>query len=196
MWLVGFDVNDRIERHGKILEQIAGDISKNGQLRSLHRSADERNNARAVLSGDIYNLSPKAKRTFVLLRLDQALTSGEARYDFETITVEHVLPQTPPDQSEWVIWWPDPVVREQSVHQIGNLALLNRRQNSAAKNWDFATKKAKYFQRKTGGSPFQITSQVLKENVWTPDVFQRRQTEAIAKLDDVWNLAPAPKTSP
>jgi hypothetical protein len=143
------------------------------------------------LTSDIYNISPKPKRTFILLRLDQALSSGEARYDFETITVEHVLPQTPPDPSEWLTWWPDAEVREQSVHRIGNLALLNRRQNSAAKNWNFETKKAKYFQRRTGGSPFQITSQVLKEATWTPEVFKQRHGEAIAKLEQVWDLAAA-----
>jgi hypothetical protein len=191
MWLLRFDENDRIERHAKVLEEIAADTAKAGNLPSMLRSVKEKADARAVLTGDIYNLSPKPKRTFVLLRLDQALSSGEARYDFETITVEHVLPQTPPDPSEWVTWWPDAQVREQSVHRIGNLALLNRRQNSAAKNWDFATKKAKYFQKKTGGSPFQITSQVLKESTWTPDVFARRQAEAIAKLEEVWDLAAA-----
>ena len=130
-----------------------------------------------------------------MLRLDQALASGEARYDFETITVEHVLPQTPPDPSEWVTWWPDAQVRGQSVHRIGNLALLNRRQNSAAKNWNFAIKKAKYFQKKTGGSPFQITSQVLKESIWTPGVFELRQTEALAKLEQVWDLVPGNTTT-
>ena len=191
MWLLRFDENDRIDRHGKILEQISADVAKTGQLASMVRSEKEKAGARAVLSGDIYNLSPKPKRTFVLLRLDQALSSGEARYDFETITIEHVLPQTPPNPSEWLTWWPDLLVREQSIHCIGNLALLNRRQNSAAKNWDFATKKAKYFQKKTGGSPFQITSQVLKETSWTPATFERRQAEAVAKLEEVWELAAA-----
>lgn len=191
MWMLRFDENDRIERHAKVLEDIELDTARTGKLPNILRSEKEKADARSVLSGDIYNLSPKPKRTFVLLRLDQALSSGEARYDFETITVEHVLPQTPPDPSEWVTWWPDVNVREESVHRIGNLALLNRRQNSAAKNWDFATKKAKYFQKKTGGSPFQITSQVLKESTWSPEVFVRRQAEAVAKLEEVWDLAAA-----
>jgi hypothetical protein len=189
MWLLSFDENDRIERHAKVLEEIAADASRAGKAPSIMRSIKEKSDAMAVLAGDIYNLSPKPKRTFVLLRLDQALASGEAHYHFETITVEHVLPQTPPEQSEWVTWWPDAQVREQSVHRVGNLALLNRRQNSAAKNWSFATKKDKYFQKKTGGSPFQITSQVLKESTWTPEVFERRQTEALVRLEQVWDLA-------
>ncbi len=144
--------------------------------------------AAAAIAGDIYNLSPAPKRTFVLLRLDAALSSGEATYDFDTITVEHILPQTPDAYSQWVEWWPDPTVREQSIHQLGNLALLTRRQNSAALNWEFATKKEKYYQKKTGGSPFQITSRVLKEDKWTPDVFAKHQTETVTKLKEVWGL--------
>jgi hypothetical protein len=188
MWLLHRDVNERIERHGKILASIAADAAKNGLLNGLDIEAEEKVAARAVLSGNIYTLSPKAKRTFVLLRLDHALSSGEARYDFATITVEHVLPQTPPDKSEWLTWWPDPQQRTDSVHRFGNLALLNIRQNSAAKNWDFTTKKAKYFQKKTGGSPFQITSQVLKESKWTPEVFAARQELALEKLTTLWSL--------
>ena len=86
------------------------------------------------------------------------------------------------------MWWPDPNVREQTVHRLGNLALLNRRQNSAALNWEFEKKKEKYYQRKTGGSPFQITSRVLKETEWTPAVFERHQTETVAMLKEIWDL--------
>lgn len=186
LWLNRFDINNRIERYGKALEEIANDSSKSAVLPSLLTSAEEKHNAATAIAGDIYNLSPAPKRTFVLLRLDAALSSGEATYDFDTITVEHILPQTPDTNSEWLEWWPDPTIREQSVNQLGNLALLNRRQNSAALNWDFAKKKEKYYQRKTGGSPFQITSRVLKEDKWTPDVFARHQAETVAKLKEIW----------
>ena len=188
LWLNRFDINTRIERYGKILEEIANDTAKSAVLPSLLASAEEKKSAADAISGDVYNLSPAPKRTFVLLRLDAALSSGEATYDFDTITVEHILPQTPDATSEWIEWWPDSIAREQSVHLLGNLALLNRRQNSAALNWDFDKKKEKYYQKKTGGSPFQITSRVLKETEWTPAVFARHQAETVAKLKQVWDL--------
>jgi hypothetical protein len=188
LWLNRFDINDRIERYGKILEEIANDTVKSAVPPSLLASADEKKGAFDAISGDVYNLSPAPKRTFVLLRLDAALSSGEATYDFDTITVEHILPQTPNAKSKWLEWWPDAIAREQSVHRLGNLALLNRRQNSAALNWEFAEKKEKYYQKKTGGSPFQITSRVLKETEWTPAVFARHQAEAVAKLKETWDL--------
>jgi hypothetical protein len=188
LWLNRFDINNRIERYGKILEEIAKDKSKTAVLPSLLASGDEKQRAAQVISGDVYNLSPPPKRTFVLLRLDAALSSGEAIYNFDTITVEHILPQTPDVKSKWLEWWPDPIAREQSVHLLGNLALLNRRQNSAALNWEFDLKKEKYYQKKTGGSPFQITARVLKEAKWTPKVFEQHQADAVAKLKEIWNL--------
>jgi hypothetical protein len=188
LWLNRFDINNRIDRYGKLLEEIASDQSKSGILPSLLTSAEEKKSAAVAISGDVYNLSPPPKRTFVLLRLDAALSSGEATYDFDTITVEHILPQTPDANSKWIEWWPDPIAREQSLHLLGNLALLNRRQNSAALNWEFDKKKEKYYQKKTGGSPFQITSRVLKETEWTPAVFAAHQAETVAKLKETWNL--------
>lgn len=188
LWLNRFDINDRIDRYGKILEEIESDASKAGVLPSMKGTVAEKASAADVINGDVYNLSPASKRTFVLLRLDAALSSGEAAYAFDTITVEHVLPQTPDANSKWLEWWTDPVAREQSVHLLGNLALLNRRQNAAALNWEFDKKKEKYYQKKTGGSPFQITSRVLKEADWTPAVFARHQIETVAKLRQIWDL--------
>jgi hypothetical protein len=188
LWLNRFDENERIERYGHILQEIAADGSRSGCIPSLLASVDEKKVAADILKGDIYNLSPKPKRTFVLLRLDAALASGEASYDFDAITVEHVLPQTPDAGSKWLQWWPDEAVRSAAVHRLGNLALLNRRQNSAARNWEFDKKKQKYFQKKTGGSPFQITSRVLKETEWTPSVFESQQADLVAKLKEVLAL--------
>lgn len=189
LWLNRFDINNRIDRYGEILKEIVADKSRTAVLPSLLASAGEKRLAADVICGDVYNLSPTPKRTFVLLRLDAALSSGEATYDFDTITVEHILPQNPAANSLWMQWWPDPLVREAALHQLGNLALLNRRQNSAAWNWEFTVKKEKYYQKKTGGSPFQITSRVLKENDWTPIVFNQHQAAAVSKLTETWGLA-------
>jgi len=104
LWLNRFDINNRIDRYGKILEEIANDKSRAAVLPSLPASVGEKKNAADVIGGDVYNLSPRPKRTFVLLRLDAALSSGEASYDFDTITVEHVLPQTPDANSLGVQW--------------------------------------------------------------------------------------------
>jgi hypothetical protein len=124
---------------------------------------------------------------YVLLRLDRALGDGSAQYDVNTITVEHVLPQNPRDKSEWLKNFPTPSERAWT-HRLGNLLLLPRRKNSEASNWDFDEKKKRYFTSKKGVSTFALTSQVLKETSWTPDVVARRQTESLDTLKKLWSL--------
>lgn len=188
MWLLRFDVNGRIARHAKILDEIEKGSDLKAPDSAMQITAEERKKAVQVLDGDIYNLTPKMKRTMILLRLDEALSSGEASYDMGIITVEHVLPQNPAEDSEWCVWWSEATKREQEVHRIGNLALLNRMQNSAAKNWAFAKKKDKYFRGKSGSSPFAITTEVIAKSEWKPADFVERQRRFLELLIKEWRL--------
>jgi hypothetical protein len=98
-----------------------------------------------------------------------------------------VLPQNPPENSQWLQWWTDEEERENWVHCLGNLVLLSRRKNSQARNYDFETKKDKYFKKK-GVSPFALTTEVLNEDKWTPDTVKKRQKRLVETLKNVWNL--------
>jgi uncharacterized DUF497 family protein len=188
MWILGFDVTDRIERYGRVLEAIATKVDLSAVGSPLQLDDDERAKALSVLDGEIYTISRKSKRTMILLRLDELISSGEARYDFPLITIEHVLPQTPEASSEWTAWWPDAAMRERDVHRLGNLVLLNRKQNSSAKNYAFEKKKKSYFAGRAGSSPFALTTQVLNEPTWLPTVFERRQQALLEKLKTAWRL--------
>lgn len=163
-------VNTRIDRYKKLIEAIEKEDDLFAEDSPLQLTAMEQKKAIDALDGEIYTMSPKHKRTVVLLRLDEALSSGEAEYKFPLITIEHILPQTPRDDSEWTQWWPDQDEREASVHRIGNLALLNQRQNSSASNYEFEKKKNSYFLGRSGSTPFQITTQVVAESEWTGGV--------------------------
>jgi Protein of unknown function DUF262/Protein of unknown function (DUF1524) len=178
------NVNERIHRYAAVLDAIdkgiAGDAGSPLQL-----STDEQKQFVAALDGDVY-LEPKI-RVYVLLRLDQALGDASAKYDVSTITVEHVLPQNPRQNSEWLKNFPTEADRRWT-HRLGNLLLLPRRKNSEASNWDFDEKKKRYFTSKKGVSTFALTSQVLNEKVWTPDVVARRQTATLDTLKKCWSL--------
>src|SRR5262249_1932425 len=114
-------------------------------------------------------------------------SGGGAHYDYDTITVEHVLPQTPPAGCAWLEWFPDSAVRIGNVHTLGNLALLTRKKNSAASNYDFERKKTAYFTR-GDVSPFALTTQVLQHATWTPDIVSARQKGLITALEAHWRL--------
>jgi hypothetical protein len=179
-------INQRIERYGDLSKAI----EKNGDLYEatspLQLSPKECTQTLSILDGDVYDLLPKV-RTYILLRLDAALSGGGATYEHDLITIEHILPQTPKTGSKWESWFPDPVKRASVVHRVGNLALLTRRKNSSAGNFEFDTKKNSYFA--VGGvSPFTITTQVLGVTEWTPAVVDKRQNDLLDKMKTLWRL--------
>jgi hypothetical protein len=137
------------------------------------------------LNGDVYEQVP-LRRLYILLRLDSALSDGSAVYDYPVISIEHVLPQNPPEQSMWCEWFPG-LMQFRWVHRLANLVLLNHKKNSSASNYDFCRKKDSYFAR-GGVSPFVLTTQVLGESTWTPDVLARRQRDLLTVLKRVWRI--------
>lgn len=188
IWIQRLSINQRIERYSALIEAIENGADLAADDSPLQLTKKEIEDTIKELDGDIYNISRKSKRTMILLRLDAALSSGEAEYHFNTITIEHVLPQTPPSNSQWTQWWPDEDVRESNVHRLGNLVLLNRRQNSSAKNFDFQKKKNSYFLGKAQSSPFALTTAVLRHSEWTPQIFEQRQEKLLGKLKQEWRL--------
>ncbi len=180
------DITRRVERYGKLLAAMEEKSDLYEENSPLQLTETERNSFLAALNGNIYDI--KFVTRYVLLRLDSLLTEGEAKYDFENVSIEHVLPQTPEPDGEWCKLFPDPIHRAEVVHTLGNLVLLTRRKNSSAQNFDFTTKKAKYFTSKGKGSAFMLTSQVILESEWTPAVVQRRQEDLLGKLKVLWRL--------
>jgi hypothetical protein len=145
------DINERIRRYSSLLEWIehARDLSSPNS--PLNLTAEECKAIILRLNGPLY-LETKI-RLYVLLRLDTYLSGGEAVYTLPRITVEHILPQNPPKDSQWLGWFPDKEARQNYVHRLGNLALLSGSKNSSAQNYDFDKKKSKYFTGAGGVSP-------------------------------------------
>jgi hypothetical protein len=180
-------INERIERFSQLTQAIENSADVGVEGSPLQLSAGEQFETYGALSGPLYKTLSARARSTVLLRLDALLSGGGASYEYETVTVEHVLPQNPGTESEWVVWFPDAAVRANLVHQIGNLALLTRKKNSSASNYEFERKKAAYFS-KGGVSPFVITTQVLRNAKWTAEIIEARQTELMAILESRWRL--------
>lgn len=179
-------VTDRIERYGKVLDAFDKGEDLFAEGSPLQLSDAERQEFLAALDGDVYRQVPRG-RLYVLLRLDSALSDGSATYDYGVLSIEHVLPQSPPAGGEWCKWFPDPAVRDKYVHRLGNLLLLNQRKNSSASNSPFAEKKKAYF-KKGGVSPFPLTTQALQETEWTEEVVARRQADLLGRLQSLWRL--------
>lgn len=180
-------INERIERFSRVTQAIESEKDLFAEDSPLQLKPTEKFKVYLQLQGPVYESLAARARSTLLLRLDALLSGGGATYDYPTVTVEHVLPQNPKADSVWVSWIPDLKDRVSLVHQLGNLALLTRRKNSAASNYDFDTKKDAYFSR-GGVSPFVLTTQVLDKSTWSAEVIRKRQEDILLKLEQHWRL--------
>lgn len=176
----------RIARYLDILKELKGGAGLDAP--SLVLSEREKAEARAAVEGDVYKMQVQRAR-YVLLRLDELLAHGAgATYDHSVISIEHVLPQNPAEDSLWLAAFDDDA-RENWTHKLGNLLLLNHRKNSQARNFEFATKKERYFKGGSGSAVFALTTQVLSHDEWTPEVVAARQSALTQRLIQEWDLA-------
>lgn len=182
MRATSWDVTHRIERYAKVLKDI-----ENSTWDAIELTREEIDEFIGCLNSDMYKMVSK-KRNYLILRLDSFVSDGAASYDSKILTIEHVLPQTVSEGSQWAEWWPDSEEREYWVHKIANLLPLTKRTNSQAQNFDFGLKKEKYFTGKAGTASFALTSQVLRHDVWKPETVKARQEELIKVYAENWDL--------
>lgn len=182
-----YGINERIERYGKLLDAIENDADLYAADSPLQLTESECRQLLKELNGDIYRQVPK-RRLYALLRLDSALSDGSATYEHGVISIEHVLPQNPKASSQWCDWFPTQDLRDRWVHRLGNLLLLNHKKNSSASNYEFEKKKTAYF-AKGGVSPFPLTTQAIGETDWTLAVLEKRQTNVVNELRQVWRIS-------
>lgn len=174
----------RTTTYGNLLKQLEAGHGLDSAAFELDQEAKEATLAR--LAADIYLVRPVRK--YVLLRLDELLANQPGvSYEHKMITVEHVLPQNPKSDSEWVVNFSDDL-RSQWTHKLANLVLLNTAKNSEAQRYDFAQKKQKYFTSANGVAIFALTTQVLGYDEWTPEVLADRQAKLLSTLADEWRL--------
>ena len=185
MFILRHNINKRIGRYADLIQWIdsGGDVL--GSDSPVHLSDSEDKAVLQQLDGPIYEI--QRIRMPVLLRLDEAVSDGSATYDHRIVSVEHVLPQTPAEDGEWVKLFPDKEMRDLWTDRLANLVLLSRAKNSQAQNYAFERKKAEYFSRK-GTSPFALTSQVLNASGWTPNDLVTRQKALLETCRKTWNL--------
>ncbi|WP_243366431.1 DUF262 domain-containing protein [Fundidesulfovibrio soli] len=191
-------INVRIETYADLTKEIEPDAFDGdlAALKTLDLTDKQKHEFLAALDGEIYSKLPKARMALVL-RLEALVSDGSKKQVFNHLSLEHVLPQTPPADSEWIKWFPNDDERASWTHRLANLVPLHFRKNPAASNYDFATKKNVYFNGKGTASPFILTQEVRSEIAWTPDVLSKRQERLLGILKSHWNLevAAGPKSA-
>ena len=173
----------RVRRYTEVMNEIDNEVDFNDSGSRIQLTADEKHQMLEYLRGDVNLKWARA----VLLRLDGIGFDGDVQYRRDVVSVEHVLPQSPRDGSEWMKWFPGEDSRKYWTWKLGNLVLLSRRKNAAAGNRDFDDKKTAYFE--TGNSTsFRLTQELDGITEWTPKVLERRQRKLVGKLAKEWRL--------
>ncbi|TMC57441.1 MAG: DUF262 domain-containing protein [Chloroflexota bacterium] len=176
----------RIDRYCQLLEAIYKDEDLFAPASPLQLTPGERQEVCRILNGDIYHLHYVCR--YVLLRLDSYRSDSGASYDYQTISIEHILPQRSHPDSKWHQTFPSKEVRERYVHRLGNLVLLSRGKNMKAENFDFDEKKQKYFFADNVSTPFVLTNEVREYREWTPAIIDQRQRRLMDALQRLWRL--------
>lgn len=186
MHICRYNVNERIEIFANLISEIEA-YETLDEMTWLDLSGEEIEQFSETLNGNVYEFTPR-RRNYLMLRLDSFIADGAAKYDPKVLTIEHVLPQTVDDDSEWAEWWPELDERKAWVHRLANLVPLNKKKNSAAQNYDFDRKCETYFKGQSDVSSYALTSQVLSKKRWTPAVLEERQKALLEVLIDNWDL--------
>ncbi len=182
-------INERIRSYAELTKEIEsvtfdGDLAA---LKMLELTDKQKREFVEALDGDIYHKLPKA-RLALILRLEELVSDGSKKVQYKHVSLEHVLPQSPPLNSKWLEWFKDEDVREGWTHRLANLVPLHARKNPAASNYNFDTKKNVYFKGKGIASPFVLTNQIQSYDEWTPHILEERQSSLLGKFIDHWQL--------
>lgn len=174
----------RSSRYAELLQQL--DAGDGLEAAAFTLSRTELKDTRDRLDDELYRV--QSVRKYVLLRLDESLAKAPGvSYDHRIITVEHVLPQHPAQDSTWVKDFSEEE-RDHWTHRLANLVLLNRAKNSEAQNFEFENKKHRYFTGPNGVATFALTSQVIGAKAWTPATLEARQEKLLEILNKEWSL--------
>ncbi len=132
----------------------------------------------SVISGNIYG---RKYARYLLIKTDVLMNSPETQYNPpKTISIEHILPQNPPENSQWKKDFTDEQ-REEWTDKIGNLTLISSRKNSSQGNLDYEQKYEKYFKKDIEIFP-GITKLLLENKEWKIDNLKKRQKSVVSLL--------------
>lgn len=175
-WIIGLTPTSRIENMNNIIKIIDStgtteDILKN-EIFKINQ-----NDFMNVLSDNIYG---RRFARYVLYKLDYLYGNSDKINVPSVITAEHILPQTPKDDSQWKIDFTDEE-REKWTHKIGNLVLISRRKNSSQGSKDYEDKKTKYF--KNNIELFRNSLRVFNTYAkWAPSEIRDNQQKVLEKI--------------
>ncbi len=145
---------------------------------------------RESIERGLHKSRPAAAR-LLLMRLDMQETGRPATYyseliEKEALSVEHLLPLSPEQNSQWLVNFPNEDLRIFNTQLLGNLFLVRKNsENRLMKNYDFEKKHAILF-KNNADHPVHFTNALKNMREWTLNDIAKRQDLLMAMVDNLW----------
>lgn len=181
-WVCGITPTIRLDAMNSILKAI--DQTSPSQLDDLLHNDElfeiDVEEFKRTIQGNIYK---KQYARHLLLKVEYLSGDNTVHLsNYQYITAEHVLPQNPPDNSQWRRDFTDEE-KEYWTNKIANLVLISQKKNSALSNQDFGKKKTTYLTKRIDA--FHANKVFIEQNsTWTPSVLSNRQAQLIKMLSE------------
>jgi hypothetical protein len=187
-WIARETPTSRIESMNAILKMFdevrtQPGLSKDDQIEALLASrVFDFNKVEFLKQVDKAEIYGRRFARYILYKLDMIYggTSNRLQPPRE-ISVEHILPQNPADESRWCKDF-SAEERAEWTDRLGNLVLISRRKNTSQARLDYSDKKVRYFEKNIETFPNSL--RVLKNSTWTPISLSANHNEVLTKLRD------------
>lgn len=181
-WIANLTLTSRIYNINDIISQIEK-IENTSELLNHDCLKIDNSSILDFINGDIYG---KRQARYILLLANYLYLDENTEFVIPDtiISVEHILPQNPSNNSQWKQDFDDES-REKWTNKIGNLIIITRKKNSAQGNKDFVQKKEKYFKANVelGRSVY-----VMSKSSWTLNDLIDNHNEVLKKLKDNYGI--------
>jgi len=180
-WIAQYTPTERIENMNEVIRIIESAATPKDVLLAKCFQIDGKGMVRAI-DGPVYG---RRFTRYLLLKLDFLYQDHAHRMAFESLSVEHVLPQKPAAESQWRADFSDEQ-RKELTNRIGNLVLITTKKNTSQGNADYDVKRTKYFAKKINTCPNSL--RVLQTQSWTPSDLLKNQRIVINKVRQYYRI--------
>lgn len=181
-WIGQYTPTDRIENMNQVIRVVEQADQAESVLTNSCFKIDEvafRRTSEAAVYGRRFT-------RYLLIKLDYFYQDHAHRMAFETLSVEHILPQTPEDGSQWKSDFTDEY-REEWTDRLGNLVLISTNKNSSQGRLDYSDKRRKYFEKRINTCPNSL--RVLQNDQWTPAELEANHVAVLSKIREHYEIA-------
>ncbi len=148
----------------------------NSAISFLKIADEEKKELRHLINGELQNNEIATLLIIKYFRLtENAKDMGKYNIDLNKVTLEHIIPRYPAEQSNWITQFSQKC-RDFYTYRLGNMTLLSQPFNAAASNSDFEIKKREY-----NKSNFPLTRELLQTTI-NEQFIDNRHKEIVAKL--------------